>query len=48
MRRDLIETCKIMKGIDKIEAGRLFPLVDETRTRGHSLKNKGEQILGLS
>ena len=27
-----------MKGIDKIERGRLFPLADETRTRGHSLK----------
>ena len=34
MRGDLIETYKIMKGIDKIEAGKLFPLAGETRTRG--------------
>ena len=40
MRGDLIETCKIMKGVDKIEAGKLFPLAGETRTRGHSLKIK--------
>ena len=38
MRGDLKETYKIMKGIDKIEAGRLFPLAGETRTRRHSLK----------
>ena len=38
MRGDLIETYKIMKGIDKIEAGKLFPLAHETRTRGHCLK----------
>ena len=47
MRGDLIETYKIMKGIDKIEAGKLFPLADETRTRGHSLKIRGAE-LGLS
>ena len=29
-----------MKGIEKIEAGKLFPLAGETRTRGHSLKMK--------
>ena len=40
MRGDLTETCKIMKGIDKIEAGKLFPLAGETRTR-HSLKIRG-------
>ena len=34
MRGDLIETYKIMKGIDKIEGGRLFPLAGETRTGG--------------
>ena len=44
MTGDLIETYKIMKGIDKIEAERLFPLMGETRTRGLSLKIKGEQI----
>ena len=38
MRENLIETYQIMKGLDKIEAGKLFPLSGETRTRGHSLK----------
>ena len=41
MMGDLRETYKIMKGIDKIEAGKLFPLAGETRARGHSLKIKG-------
>jgi len=44
MRGDLIETYKIMKGIDKIEAGKLFPLVGETKTRGHSLKIRGSRF----
>ena len=43
MRGALIETYKIMKGIDKIEAGKLFPLAGETRTRGHGLKIRGKQ-----
>jgi len=42
MRGNLIETYKIMMGIDKVEAGR-FPLAGETRTRGHSLKIKGSR-----
>ena len=44
MRGDLIETYKIMKGIDRIDAGRLFPLVGESRTRGHSLKIRGSRF----
>ena len=44
MRGDLIETYKIMKGIDKIEAGKLFPLAGETRPRGHSLKIRGSRF----
>ena len=44
MRGDLIETYKIMKGIDKIEAGKLFPRVGITRTRGHSLKIRGSRF----
>ena len=44
MRGDLIETYKIMKGINKIEAGKLFPLVGETRTRGISLKIRGSRF----
>jgi len=44
IRGNLIETYKIMKGIDKIEARRLFPLAGETRTRGHSLKLRGSRF----
>ena len=39
-----METTKIMKGIDKIEAGKLFPLAGETRTRGHDLKLRGSRF----
>ena len=44
LRGDLIETYKIMKGLDGVEAARLFPLTMETRTRGHSLKIRGSQF----
>ena len=44
LRGDLIETYKIMKGLDRVEAARLFPLTTETRTRGHSLKIRGNQF----
>ena len=44
MRGDLIETYKIMKGIDRVDAGRLFPLVGESSTRGHSLKIRGSRF----
>ena len=44
MKGDLIETYKIMMGIDKIEAGKLFPQADETRTRGHGLKVRGSRF----
>ena len=44
LRGDLIETYKIMKGLDRLEAARLFPLTTETRTRGHSLKIRGSQF----
>ena len=44
LRGDLIEIYKIMKGLDRVEAARLFPLAMETRTRGHSLKIRGSQF----
>ena len=44
IRGDLIETYKVMKRIDKIEAGKLFPLAGETRTRGHGLKIRGSRF----
>ena len=33
-----------MKGIDKIETGKLFPLAGETRTRGHGFKIRGSRF----
>jgi len=44
MRGDLIDTYKIIKAIDKIEAGKLFPLVGETKTRRQSLKIRGSRF----
>lgn len=41
MRGDLIETYKIVKGLDRVDAGRMFPMMGETRTRGHNLKIRG-------
>ena len=38
MRGDLIEMYKIMKGTDRVEVERFFPLRKDSRTRGHSLK----------
>ena len=33
-----------MKGLDRVEAERFFPLRKETRTRGHGLKIRGSQF----
>ena len=41
MRGDLIETYKIIKGLDTSEAGNMFPMLGESRTRGHSLRIRG-------
>ena len=38
LRGDLIATYKIMKGLDRVEAERFFPLRKETRTRGTASK----------
>ncbi len=38
MRGDMIQTYKIIKGIDKIDINKMFELVDGSKTRGHSLK----------
>ena len=44
LRRDLIETYKIMKGLDRVEVERFFQLRKDSRTRGHSLKIRGVQF----
>ena len=42
MRGNLIETYKIVKGLDTLEAGNMFPMLGESRTRGHSLRIRGK------
>ena len=41
MRGVLIEVYKIMKGIDRVNGGKLFPRSEVTITRGHGLKVRG-------
>ena len=41
MRGDHIETYKILTGLGRIDAGRIFPMVGQSRTRGHSLRIQG-------
>ena len=41
LRGDLIEVYKIMKGIDRVNGGKLFPLLEMDRTRGHGLRVRG-------
>ena len=41
MRGNLIETHKPLTGLDRVDAGRIFPMVGESRTRGHSLRIQG-------
>ena len=41
---DLIETYKILKGLDRLHAGRLFPMLGKSRTRGHSLRIRGKSF----
>ena len=41
MRGDLRETYKILTGLDQVDAGRMFPIVGDSRTRGHCLRIQG-------
>ena len=41
MRGDLTETYKILMGLDRVDAERMFPMVGKSRTRGHSLRIQG-------
>ena len=36
MRGNLIETYRILRGLDRVDVERMFPLVGKTRTRGHN------------
>ena len=38
LRGDLIEVYKIMRGMDRLDSQKLFPMVEESITRGHRFK----------
>ena len=42
MRGDLRETYKILTGLDRVDSERMFPMMGESRTRGHSLRIRGK------
>ena len=42
MRGNLIETYKIIKGLDTLVAGNMIPLMGESRTGGHSFRIRGK------
>ena len=44
MTGELIEVYKIMKGIDRVNGGKLFPRSEVTITRGHRLKVRGREV----
>ena len=44
MRGNLIETYKILTGLERIDAGRMFPMVWESRTRSHNLRIQGRSF----
>ena len=46
MRGDLIETYKILTGLDRVDSERMFPMMGESRTRGHSSRIR-ENLLEL-
>ena len=41
LRGDIIETAKILTGLD---SERMFPMLGESRTRGHSLRIRGKSF----
>ena len=41
LRGDLIETYKILKGLDRLDVGKMFLMLRESRTRGYSLRIRG-------
>ena len=42
MREDLIETYKILTMLVRVDSERMSPMVEKSRTRGHSLRIRGK------
>ena len=43
---DAIETYKILTGLDRLDSERMFLMLEQSRTRGHNLRIRGN-LLGL-
>ncbi|XP_072107366.1 uncharacterized protein [Mobula birostris] len=41
MRGDLIETFRMLKGMDRVDVAKLFPMMGESSTRGHDFRIEG-------
>jgi len=44
MRGDLIETYRILRGLDRVDLERMFPPFGKTGTRGYNLRLKGRSF----
>ena len=44
VRGDLLETYKILTGLDRVDSIRMFPMVVESSTRGHSLRVRDDRF----
>ena len=44
VRGDLIETYKILTRLERMDSERVFPMVGESRTRGHNLRIRGKSF----
>ena len=40
----IIETYRILRGLDRVDMKRMFPRVGKTRTKGHNLRLKGRSF----
>lgn len=45
MRENLIETFRIMNGLDRVDMQKIFSVGEESRTRGHSHTIKGHTFI---
>jgi len=46
LRGDLIEVSMNMRGMDRFDSQKLFPRLEESITRGHTLKVRGARFKG--
>ena len=44
LRGNLMEVYKLMRGMDRVDSQKIFPRVEESITRGHRLKVRGQGL----